>query len=167
MLYICGYIDQKTYLDLCHYLDTCLKAKKGKKIPDVHIEICSQGGEFEYGLACYARIRQYPGTVYTYAVGMCHSAATLIYVAGDIRYISETAWTLLHESSYKLARGPHSAQMAEVKFAGELDKQYCKILAERSGFEEKLLEQLCKESTYLAAEECLDMGIAQRQTKEK
>lgn len=167
MLYITGQIDEKTYKDVCHYLDEALVNRKGKKAPDVHIELNSPGGDVMQGLAIYGRIRQYPGTVHIYAIGQCHSAAVLVYIAGDVRYMASTAWTMLHEGSYKLHNAPHSSQRSEVKAAERIEVQYCQLLEKATGIPSAFWEEMCEAITYLSAEECIQHGLAHRLTKEK
>ena len=73
------------------------------KIP-IHIHISSCGGTVYHGLYLYDYItsikNKYPNIkIYTYVDGFIASAATLMYLSGDERYMTKNSFLMLHQLS--------------------------------------------------------------------
>lgn len=68
-----------------------------KKDNIISIYINSHGGDAELGLLAYDIVRRCPVQVYTIVDGICESAATLLLLAGDRRYLAENATVMIHD----------------------------------------------------------------------
>lgn len=69
------------------------------KVSKIDVLINSYGGDVNHGLAIYDALKDHPAEVTTYINGMCASAATIIFCAGDVRKISKNALFLIHKCS--------------------------------------------------------------------
>lgn len=69
------------------------------KVSKIDVLINSYGGDVNHGLAIYDALKDHPAEVTTYINGMCASAATIIFCAGNIRKISKNALFLIHKCS--------------------------------------------------------------------
>ena len=86
--------DVHDYLDLLECLSTM------KSNDTIIITIDSPGGYIHTGVLICTHIKACKGTVITRAVGLCASAGSLIWSAGDICEVESTALMMWHMSSH-------------------------------------------------------------------
>lgn len=67
--------------------------------PKIHLRIHSYGGDVLAGLASVDTIRSLKTKVYTYIEGAAASAATLISISGNKRFIGKNSFMLIHQLS--------------------------------------------------------------------
>ena len=65
----------------------------------VHFYISSGGGECVSGNAIHDTMRQMRRSVYTYCIGQCCSMASILFAAGDKRFMLPHARIMLHQAS--------------------------------------------------------------------
>ena len=63
---------------------------------NITVHINSPGGELYAGVAIYNRLKELSGTVTTINDGLCASAASLIFQAGDIRRMNKGSNLMAH-----------------------------------------------------------------------
>lgn len=66
----------------------------------IDIYINSPGGDAHSGLAIYDYLRTFPRIINTHIMGVCASAATMIFLGGDYRYMSENSVMMIHHPRY-------------------------------------------------------------------
>jgi ATP-dependent Clp protease protease subunit len=76
-------------------------------IETAHILIQSNGGYVSDGLCLHNYLRNLPIRIVTYNGGAVASIAVILFLAGDLRYASETARFMVHKSH---ASAPHGAR---------------------------------------------------------
>jgi ATP-dependent Clp protease, protease subunit len=130
------------------------------KGPKQHIivEINSKGGDTYDALAIAARIRMSRCVVTTRAMGACMSAATIILAAGSLRSMSKTCWWMLHSAKDKWSGTPGDVEK-EVKQLKKEETQWIYLLEEYTGVPAALYADLSADSSYLTAEQCLELNI--------
>lgn len=159
MLNITGSIDEAAYDKLCDFLHEADGT-------DVSIRINSGGGNHLDSLAMYSVIRGYPGRVTTIAVGACHSAAVLVFAAGDERMAAKESWFMVHEDSGKIS-GSVSELQAEVACMVRKESQWGQLMEERTGTKNSEWDSLSRSTSYLSAEEMYFFGLVHKYLKVK
>lgn len=124
----------------------------------IYIELCSPGGDTYAALAYASLIRNIPNDVVVTATGLVASAAVMILAYGDERRMTEEAWVMVHEDS-STHDGPTRLREVEITHARRLEDQWSSLMAENTSTTKKEWDKMHKETTYLSAQQCLDLGL--------
>lgn len=128
-------------------------------VAEIDVYINSYGGEVAEGLAIYNALRRHKATVKTYCDGFACSIASVVYMAGDERIMSDASMLMIHNAWTRTSG--NAGQLR--KEADDLDKiTEASITAYMSGInisKEKLTSLLDAE-TWLSPAEALEMGFA-------
>ena len=68
----------------------------GLDVDEINVYINSYGGEVAEALAIYSALKRHSASVHTYCDGFACSAATIIFVAGDVRTMGSIALMMIH-----------------------------------------------------------------------
>jgi ATP-dependent protease ClpP protease subunit len=126
--------------------------------PVIHLHLYSNGGDAFMGLSAYDFIRNSEIPIYTYIDGMIASAATFIYLAGHMRYMTENGTILIHQISTNFW-GKFEDLKDECQNTTELMKIVKRIYSNHTNMKKKHLEQLLKRELLLPYSECVKYGI--------
>ncbi len=151
---ICGEINNETFSTFSAQL---LSAEKVKRC-SVTIELHSDGGYGYSALAFAARMRQSKCCITVVAYGYVASAAVLILASAHKRKMTKEAWVMVHEDAGKI-NGDVVKMEREAKQYRLLEQQWAKLLSIRTGTSQEIWERLHKETTYLNAQACLELGL--------
>jgi len=162
-LYIHGQINGESFSKFSQELDTLLY--KHPKAP-IHIELVSEGGVAYDALSFYGRIRTCNAPIHITAYGLCHSAATLVLAAGDIRYCSSETNFMVHQSKSKIS-GQLYTLKALVEQEDAEEAAWCKLLSKRTDTHPDMWEQLQLNTSYFGAERAKNLGLIHEILKEK
>ncbi len=143
---IIGSIDNDNFKVFCEEM-TELEKTPG----DIHITLCSEGGDSYVGLAYYGRIVNSSCRTIITVYGMAFSAATIILAAGNHR--------IMHADSYFMVHDEECESSAEFQHMEVLETHWASILARHSNLSKQEWRQNSKETTYLNAQECLKIGL--------
>jgi len=134
-----------------------MKKKELKKFP-IKLHITSLGGEVIPGLMCYDILNKSRLPIYIHGEGQICSAATLIFMAGHKRYMTEHSKMLIHQLSsgvsgsfQKITDNRYNCQM--------LMDDIKKIYLDNSHISESELNDLLNKNIYLSSKECLKYGF--------
>lgn len=125
----------------------------------INVHINSYGGEVAEGLAIYNRLKQHKAKIKTYCDGFACSIASVIFMAGDERVMSNASTLMIHNPWTWI-----SGNAAELrKTAEDLDK-----LAQASvnayldsvTLSEEEIKKLMDEETWILPDEALEYGFA-------
>lgn len=155
---IAGGIDWETYENFAKrikYLEMLSKSRS------IRVHIASPGGDALAALAICSRIRCSPNHIITLCVGQASSAASLILAYGSFRAITKESWVMVHEDSGEVTGNVVELE-TEIVQKRRLEKQWCKLMAQRTQLTAEQWERLNKKTTYLSAEQCLKVGIVDR-----
>lgn len=125
----------------------------------INVHINSYGGDVSEGLAIYNTLKNHKAQIVTICDGFACSAASVIFMAGDIRVINEASLLMIHNPWTRACGNAEEFR----KQAEDLDKiAQASINAYMSKVEisEEELKDLLNKETWLTAQECLDMGFA-------
>lgn len=159
ILNITGSIDETAYDKLCDFL-------QDGGGTNITIQINSGGGNHLDSLAMYSVIRAYGGQVTTIAVGACHSAAVLVFAAGDVRVSAEESWFMVHEDSGKIS-GSVTELHSEIACMVRKEHQWADIMESRTGTATREWDELSKATTYFSAKEAKELGLVHKYLKVK
>lgn len=129
-------------------------------VDTINVNINSYGGEVAEGLAIYNALRRHSAKVVTRCDGFACSIASVIFMAGDERVMSDASLLMIH-NAWTSVYGANAAELR--KQADDLDtitqaskNAYMACV----GITEEELTALMDAETWLSASEALDMGFA-------
>lgn len=136
-----------------------LETIKNKKNITVHIN--SPGGELYAGIAIYNRLKELSGTVTTINDGLCASAASIIFQAGNIRRMNAGSNLMAHGVSGFLY-GYYNVQDLKdiIKEFNAHNEAAMNIYMERSGKTKEEAKSLLSGDTWLTGQAAVDAGLA-------
>jgi ATP-dependent Clp endopeptidase proteolytic subunit ClpP len=123
---------------------------------DLHIH--SPGGSIFAGFAAYDYIRRCKNPVHTYVDGMAASAASLMSMAGEKRFISPNSFILIHQLSSGLF-GTHENFKDTIVNQNKLMDTMFNIYKKHSKMNEKKIKSILKHDFWLDSEKCLEYGL--------
>ena len=126
--------------------------------PAIELYISSEGGEVFSAFSAVDRIKNSKVPVHSYVEGIAASAATLLSVVAQQRYIRKNSFMLIHQLSSSV--WGNFAQIQEETKNLELLMKYIKNLyMTHTKIDESELDKLLKQDLYLDAEMCLKFGL--------
>lgn len=108
-------------------------------------------------LALYDVLRKLPMPIHTFIEGKCFSAATLLALAGEKRYMSDHSVLLLHSISLTVD-GNLQDHRIELENTEQLMKYLYQIYQERMGLDEEQTKNLLSERE-LSRQKAVDIGF--------
>ena len=133
------------------------KASHGIDIP-IRIHINSYGGSVFAGLAAVDYIKNSKAEVHTIINGCAASAATLMSVVADRRFMHRNACMLIHQLSGAMW-GKFAAMKDDMKNSEMLMEKIKKIYREHTRIPEDVLENILEHDLWWEAEKCLEYGL--------
>ncbi len=126
------------------------------------LHLSSTGGSAYDALAIASAVRLHKNITVA-ALGAVQSAAVIILAAAKERMMAKESWVMVHEDSGKI-KGDVSLQEREIAHLRRMENQWAELLAEYSKGKStaETWAQLHKQTTYLSAQECLDLGLIDR-----
>ena len=144
-----------------------LKASKAKTIT---VNIHSLGGDVDHALAIHDALVDHPAKIITFISGMCASAATIIFVAGDERKMSDNALFLIHKSSSIVWGNENDLQEgldAQKAVNERMVNIYLKVSSKAKEEIETLMSVNNGKGKWITAEEAKDFGFITDITNQK
>lgn len=133
--------------------------KAAGKVNEIVLRINSAGGSVFEGLAIYNVLKAHSAKKIVYIDGIAASIASVIAMAGDIRYMPANALIMVHDpTGFVLGDAEDMRKMAET-----LDKIKASIVGiyvDATGRGEEYIRAMMKEETWLSAEEAVNAGFA-------
>jgi ATP-dependent protease ClpP protease subunit len=126
----------------------------------IWIHINSNGGYVNDGLLAYDTIREVSQLtpVYTVVEGLAASAATLMSVAGEKRFITPSSLMMVHQLSGAVY-GTHEEFKDEVRGQEMMMKLIRRIYEQRCQIDKKTLNEMLKRNYWLNADDALRLGF--------
>lgn len=125
----------------------------------INVHINSYGGEVAEGLAIYNTLKQHRAKIRTYCDGFACSIASVIFMSGDERIMSNASMLMVH-NPWTYASG-NAAELR--KTAEDLDKMAqasVNAYMENATITEEEIKALMDEETWILPQEALDYGLA-------
>lgn len=151
----------------CWWDDDAMSAPKLSKqldelgdVSQINVHINSYGGEVAEGLAIYSALRRHKAHVRTTCDGFACSIASVIFMAGDERLMSDASLLMIH-NAWTSAWGVNAADLR--KLADDMDTitsaSKSAYMARVSITEDELTELMDAE-TWISPADAVDMGFA-------
>lgn len=158
-LFIFGEITSWRWLDEDVSASSFQKDLEGiGQVDTLNIHINSCGGDVFEGIAIFNLIKQYNAIKNVYIDGIAGSIASVIAMAGDNIYMSNTSIIMIHNCRTWASGNAEDLR----KTADDMDK-VMKALKNaylaKVNIKEERLQELLDEESYLTADECLEMGF--------
>ncbi len=132
---------------------------KDLDVETINIYINSYGGEVAEGLAIYNALRRHKATVKTIVDGFACSAASVVFMAGEERIMSNASLLFIHNAWLYTAGDANDLR----KDADDLDvvnQTGISVYMEHINISEDELKKLLDAETWLSAEDALEKGFA-------
>lgn len=154
---VIGSIDWESFKEFNEKINELANVSVSRK-SDIHVYLASDGGEVHAALAFSAIIRICQHDIIITAIGNVASAATLILATGDYRYMTRESWAMVHEDSGDTT-GELAEREREIKHDRQLEDQWNGLMEKYTKTSSQEWEKLNKATTYLTAEDCLELGL--------
>jgi ATP-dependent protease ClpP protease subunit len=135
---------------------SALKDMKGQR---VKVRINSPGGIADEGVAIYNALKDHDGGIDTYNESVAASAASLIFLAGENRYMATGARVMIHNAS-GVTFGNSQMHRKTADTLDVYDKAQLAIYKENVSLTEDEIIAAMNEETWYDAEEAIALGFA-------
>jgi ATP-dependent Clp endopeptidase proteolytic subunit ClpP len=126
--------------------------------PNINLHINSYGGSLFAGLATVDAIRNLKSEVHSYIEGAAASAATLISVVCDKRYIGKYSKMLIHQLS-AMSYGKYTELEDDMENNKHLMDTIKSVYKEHTKVPMKKLNEILKRDLWFDSETCLELGL--------
>ncbi len=130
-----------------------------RKPGDITVNICSNGGWVEGGMAMHDAVACARNKVTTIGTGAVYSSAVLPFEAGASRILMPSARLFLHDMSISMGGVTARSASTALKETEELYDLYCDIIAQRCGMNRKNVSNFCQDETYFNAQKALQYRL--------
>lgn len=158
-LYIFGDITSWEWLESDVSSYSLAKEIQELDVDNINVHINSYGGEVAEALAIYNVLKRHSATVTTYVDGFACSAATIVFMAGDKRVMSEVGNFLVHPA-WSFVSGNAEDLRKEADNLDVITEQSVTAYMEHVTKSREELLDLMKDERFLAPQEVLDWGFA-------
>lgn len=135
-----------------------------KDVDVINVYINSYGGEVGEGLAIYNALKRHPAKVCTYCDGFAASIASVIFCAGDERYMSAASFLYVHNAWVSASGNAEELRQA----ADDVEKLNTAAFevykAAMPGLSEEEIQGLMDAGTWITPSEALQYGAATKVT---
>ena len=133
----------------------------GLEVPNLTVELKSNGGDLLEAFAIHDAIKNLSSRVTVKIVGASASAATVIASGADIIEISENSRYLVHNAMTFVQGNKEELKDAYDQLAS-MDNQILNIYVKRTGKSKEVLSELMQQEKWLTAEDALDWGFVDK-----
>ena len=164
-IYFYEEVTKESILNLNQQIDSATKAMKIAQItynlptpPPIELHICSEGGDAMSCMSTVDKISSNSVPVHTYIEGFAASAATLISVVGEKRFISKRSTMLIHQLSSGMW-GTYANFKDEMKNLELLMNIIREVYLQHTKLKKENLEQILSHDLFFGAEDCVKLGL--------
>tara|TARA_R110000796_G_scaffold173868_1_gene290811 strand:+ start:3578 stop:4516 length:939 start_codon:yes stop_codon:yes gene_type:complete len=129
-------------------------------VDTLHVRINSPGGSVFEGVAIANLLKAHKAKVITYNDSLCASIATIIFLAGDERYVADNSLFMVHKPS-SLVWGTSEEMRKEADVLDMIEGTLLTTYEKASTLGRPELEALLEAETFLSAADTIANGFAQ------
>ncbi len=162
LFWLVGAVDASLYelvqhIINCNYEDKDLPVEQRKPI---RIIVASPGGSLEVEQTLVAIMEASKTPVWCIAIGMCASAASMIYLAGHKRFATRNAYWMLHQGGCDNLEGSYQQIMSFMaKYQMDIEEM-AEFYKSHTNFPAELIEKnLVEGDWYISIDEAVENGI--------
>lgn len=156
---IYGDITSWPYLESDVSSYTLSKELESLDVDVIHVHLNSYGGEVGEGLAIFNKLKQHKAKVITYCDGLVCSIASVIYMAGDERIMSNASLLMIH-NPWTSASGNANDFRKQADDLEIIGSASIAAYMDKVTISEEELKQLLDDETWLSASNALEKGFA-------
>jgi ATP-dependent protease ClpP protease subunit len=130
----------------------------GEIYTEIWIHINSYGGSVYDALAAVDTIQDSPTPIITIVEGIAASAASMISVVGDKRYIRSNGTILIHQIRNEFS-GKKSDMEDDLENIKKLDNKLSELYVKNTNIKKSEIQKIFKNELEFDAKKCLEMGI--------
>lgn len=127
--------------------------------PNILVRINSMGGSVSEGLSIYSLLNDFDGTVTTQVDGFACSAASVIFMAGDVRKVPESGLLMIH-NAWSNATGDSKALLKAAEDLEKITQPSVNIYVSKTGLDESRVKAMMDRETWIDSKEAYDLGFA-------
>lgn len=128
-------------------------------VSKINVYINSYGGEVAEGLAIYNALKRHKAKVVTYCDGFACSIASVIFMAGDERIMSESSLLMIH-NAWTWAQGNSQELRKQADDLEKITQASVEAYKAHSTLSEKEIKALMDNETWILPTEALEYGFA-------
>lgn len=140
-------------------------AKELQNLPEdieqINVYINSYGGEVGEGLAIRSALKRHKAKVVTYCDGFAASIASVVFMAGDERVMSNASLLFIH-NAWSYCAGDSNQLKKTAEELEKITQQSVEAYMEHVNISEEQLKEYMDEEKWLEPSECLEMGFCTR-----
>jgi ATP-dependent Clp protease protease subunit len=125
----------------------------------INVFINSYGGEVAEGLAIYNSLRRHKAKVKTYCDGFACSAASVVFMAGDERIMSNASLLMIH-NAWMRTIGDQNQLRKDADDLETINQASINAYMSRVNITEEELKAMMGVETWISANDALEMGFA-------
>ncbi len=138
---------------------TLAKEIEGLDVGIINVYINSYGGEVAEGLAIYNQLRRHKAKVKTYCEGFACSAASVVFMAGDERVMSQASLLMIH-NAWTYAAGDQNELRKVANDIETITQASINAYMSHVAISEEELKAMMDAETWIDAASALEMGFA-------
>ena len=135
------------------------KEIEGLEVDQINVYINSYGGEVAEGLAIYNALRRHKAKVRTVCDGFACSAASVVFMAGDERVMSNASLLMIH-NAWMLAMGDQNDLRKNADDLEIINAATIQAYLNHVNISEDKLREMMDAETWISAADALEMGFA-------
>jgi ATP-dependent protease ClpP protease subunit len=146
--------------------DLAYLLSKSPDVKNITVDINSDGGSVFQGTSIYNQLKNHPAKVTTRVTGLAASAASYVFLAGDVRIMNTGSFLMIHK--------PMAGAIADADelrdIAENLDKiqeGIIDIYEEETNLDREALSEMVNAETWIGQTEGLEMGFATEISEEE
>lgn len=136
-----------------------VKEIEGLDVDVIHCYINSYGGEVAEGLAIYNALKRHKAKVKTYCDGFACSAASVVFMAGDERVMSNASLLMIH-NAWLLTAGDSNDLRKDADDLEIINAATIQAYLNHVNVSEDELKEMMDAETWISAADALEMGFA-------
>lgn len=126
---------------------------------DVVVNVNSPGGDVFEAATIYNLLAQHKGNVTVNILGLAASAASVISMAGDKIKIAKNGFLMIH-NAWSCVCGNKDDLREYANILEKFDQSILDTYTGRSSLDEKKIEKMMKEETWISADDAIEYGMA-------
>ncbi|MGG1638220.1 head maturation protease, ClpP-related [Paenibacillus sp. NRS-1760] len=130
-------------------------------ISEITVRINSPGGSVFAGLTIYEQLKSHKAKIITRVDGVAASAASIIFMAGDVRIMGTGGMVMAH-NPWTVAVGESKDLRHTADVLDKVTASLINIYSDRTGKDEKELKKMLDKETWLTADEAVASGFADK-----
>ena len=155
-----GEVNNDTIANLVFNLRKLANNDTVKMKGNINLFIHSFGGSLLAGFAAYDSIKRIAFPVHTYIDGVCASAATFLYFAGEKRYCTKNSSFMIHQLNNTAWRTTHEGFRDELQNQTNWMRQIKDIYVGHTKIPKEEIEEILRRDLYFVGDKLIELGIA-------